>query len=310
MLITMSEIIGLVTLILLSIYTVFLFVVGRKKQIKNILLALFLLVNVLYLLGFLTPAINNFFQIDLLWFGYYGYATGFLFGPTLYLYTRSITEPKFTFSPKQFFHAVPFLLELLNLLFFRVFMNMEYFLFMHFQIVIYLYFCLRFKKQYVKRISEFYSSIEKINLTWLEVVIYAFALMWIIDVILLTVFETSIVHSYAVFVSVLINFAFASMLFIQSLKHPEILSGVNDTKSKSKYEYSNLSEMQKREYLQKLESICEKEKPYLSSNLTLDELSSISGIPTRYISQVINESLSKNFYDFVNHYRIEGQKES
>jgi len=51
------------------------------------------------------------------------------------------------------------------------------------------------------------------------------------------------------------------------------------------------------------------EKPYKKYNLSIDELSQISDIPPRYLSQIINELLNKNFFDFVNNYRIEDAKE-
>ena len=46
-------------------------------------------------------------------------------------------------------------------------------------------------------------------------------------------------------------------------------------------------------------------KPYLRMELNLDILSKDLSIPTRYLSEVINVFFQKNFYDFINDYRIE-----
>jgi YesN/AraC family two-component response regulator len=46
-------------------------------------------------------------------------------------------------------------------------------------------------------------------------------------------------------------------------------------------------------------------KPYIESDLTLNQLASQIAIRPRVLSQVINEMRGQNFYDFINHYRIE-----
>ena len=51
-------------------------------------------------------------------------------------------------------------------------------------------------------------------------------------------------------------------------------------------------------------ALMENEKPYLNPSLTLFDVSSMTGIPPRSLSDVINSSLNKNFYDFINSFRI------
>ena len=53
----------------------------------------------------------------------------------------------------------------------------------------------------------------------------------------------------------------------------------------------------------------ETEKPYLDGKLSLKKVATDLGISTNYLSQVINENLNKNFFDFVNEYRVEMVKE-
>jgi AraC-like DNA-binding protein len=48
----------------------------------------------------------------------------------------------------------------------------------------------------------------------------------------------------------------------------------------------------------------EREKPFLNPGLTLSDISEKTSIPVRSLSEVINNSLNKNFYDFINSYRI------
>ena len=68
---------------------------------------------------------------------------------------------------------------------------------------------------------------------------------------------------------------------------------------------SSLSIKLSDQYRQRLFSFMEKEKPFLDSALTIDQLAEMVSIPTRSLSEVINNSLGQNFYDFVNSHRID-----
>lgn len=47
---------------------------------------------------------------------------------------------------------------------------------------------------------------------------------------------------------------------------------------------------------------------YLDPQLTIRNVSEKIGIQSRHISQIINAELKRNFYDFVNFYRVEDFK--
>jgi YesN/AraC family two-component response regulator len=53
----------------------------------------------------------------------------------------------------------------------------------------------------------------------------------------------------------------------------------------------------------------EKEKPYLESKITLPQLASQFNTNPNYLSQIINELLNQNLYDFINKYRVDEFKE-
>ncbi len=56
--------------------------------------------------------------------------------------------------------------------------------------------------------------------------------------------------------------------------------------------------------LHQLNDIMKNEKVYRDSDLSLAGLSEISGIPQYLISRIINEHLGKNFFDYVNEFRV------
>lgn len=77
----------------------------------------------------------------------------------------------------------------------------------------------------------------------------------------------------------------------------------------SKYKNSALTPELSKRILNRLKQVMDKEKLYLNNNLTLPELSKAVSTSPNYLSQVINEQLHMNFFDFVNSYRIETAKQ-
>ncbi len=84
--------------------------------------------------------------------------------------------------------------------------------------------------------------------------------------------------------------------------------GETDYRS-DKYRKSALDSDRSRHILKRLTGTMEREKPYLKSNLTLPDLAKLVSTTPNYLSQVINEQLQMNFFDFINSYRIETAKE-
>ena len=88
----------------------------------------------------------------------------------------------------------------------------------------------------------------------------------------------------------------------------EIGDPAADTSSK-KYQRSGLSDELSQEYLSRLMSYMEAEAPYLKGDLTIEKLAKSIGILKHYLTQVLSQKLNKNFYTFVNEYRVEKAKQ-
>ncbi|NOY60505.1 MAG: helix-turn-helix transcriptional regulator, partial [Calditrichaeota bacterium] len=50
------------------------------------------------------------------------------------------------------------------------------------------------------------------------------------------------------------------------------------------------------------------QKPYLISDLTLPQLANMLHISAHNLSEILNTYMQKNFFDFINHYRVEEVK--
>lgn len=75
-----------------------------------------------------------------------------------------------------------------------------------------------------------------------------------------------------------------------------------------KYKTSPLTLGQMTTYQHDLLALMKKEQPFLDPALKLSDLAGRLGIPAHHLSQVLNEGMATNFYDFVNAYRVEAVK--
>ena len=88
------------------------------------------------------------------------------------------------------------------------------------------------------------------------------------------------------------------------MRQPEIFAGITRNET-ARYPGSNLTPGQIEEYKKQLLALFRAEKPYLDPQLSLADLSEKLSVPARHLSQVINQSFDKSFFDFINSYRIQ-----
>lgn len=309
---TIIDSVAILTAILLLIFAAFAFSYKKGKITSHKILSAFLFANSLYIIDFSLNAIENSTGLDLQWFNGIGSSFGFLFGPLLYLYSKSITRKDFSLRVSDSAHLIIFMAAFLTVLFdIRIPFAYRYgALFL--QTTPYMAACFVVIMQYRRQIKDYYSSVDKLNLTWMLYVVGAFFLMWMVDLLNFILADlgviNSVAESYLTFLSLMINFAFAILIFYKALQHPEIFTGIAEPDRRPKYEQSRLTDAEKKEYRDKLEQYFANEKPFLNPELTINDVAHALDISAKYLSQVINESLQKNFYDFINSYRIEEAK--
>ena len=323
---TITDIIAIITVAQLLLFALFLLSAKKDRTPDKIALALFLLANGFFILDFLSFRYTNLiipFSVNLF---FIGNAFGFLFGPLLYLYTKAVTSKDFQFLAKDILHLIPFAIVFCMILFLYQFQSYEvklellktdifdatgftiYFISMQVVIFTYLLISYQIARKKNKNLKSYFSSIEKINFDWLKLVVTAFCVMWVVDIINWTLYilnaNTAILMQFLGFISLLINFIFANLLILKSLKLPQIDVDRENGIEKPKYVNSPLSDHEKDDILTRLENLMANEKLYLNSSLNLGETARHLNIAPRYLSQVINELKEQNFYDYVNGYRI------
>ena len=253
----------------------------------------------------------------------------YLYVPMLFFYVLSFTKKQFHIRKNYLFHFFPFIIFciLIILKFYihgadrirdilnagNLFSSLEAWFFgilVYVQFFSYTIASLIIIKKYQVEIKNIYSTIEHINLSWLNFVIFGFigwkSLEIIVFVLLITGRNYSAIFFYIA--AEVVFLIFVSLMFLKGLKQPEIFSGNNENRNKRKYEKVLLSEAMKEDYKNKLIQCMEAQKPYLEPSLCLNDLAEKVSISPQHLSQVLNTCLNKNFFDFINSYRIKESK--
>jgi AraC-like DNA-binding protein len=153
---------------------------------------------------------------------------------------------------------------------------------------------------YIDSISEmlFLESFAKIEMQGHAIFVFFVFLLGFFGI------KQQIIYSFPV-----INAKEKSELVIKEEIIEEITKKKEKVISNRQYQKSGLKKEDAQIYLKQLLLYMEEEKPYLNGKLSLKQIALELNISTNYLSQVINENLEKNFFDFVNEYRVNLVKE-
>ncbi|MDA3928655.1 MAG: helix-turn-helix domain-containing protein [Prolixibacteraceae bacterium] len=247
-----------------------------------------------------------------------------LFNPALYLYTCSLTNENFKIKKIYLLHLLPYLffkifawvikephqLETFfsvdNTLWFRLLFGTVGL----FSWIIYLTRTgIKITKHRLKIQHEFSTIDTYKKIGWLLFIV-AFFIMYCISILTWSVFNLIYVDTLS-----LILYNYSVLLFIiyilgfYGLKQKALFSkNTMQIKTVEKVQLSHLTP-QKCEAIQKqLLNYFEKETPYLNPELNMSLLAEELKIPKHHLTEVLNGVIGKNFFHFVNEYRIEKVK--
>lgn len=302
------------------------FILWKKKENRfaNKFLAVTMLVFTLDLLGgvaFLTGYIVN-----IPWILALNNSFPYLYGPLIYLYVIFLIHKKESLRQVNFLHFIPFLLVHFYGLFFFYFESAEYQLslldfntepvwhikligiLIPFHGITYIFFTVLEVIKYNKRIKNSFSTIDKIDLSWLLYLVFGTVVIWLIVVFS---YMLDFIYGQQLQANMLIYIALSIFLYtfaIKSYKQSEIEISLNEKEEGKTYRKSGLDEEKADELLERILNFMKTEKPFLDEKLNLSQLSQKVGISSHNISEVINTKLKQNFYDFINSYRVEEVK--
>ena len=244
-----------------------------------------------------------------------------LYGPIIYLYARGVIYRDFKLSGRNLLHLIPYLLLTILLLSLRdltpgtseeiiqnelpwQFYLISAIMYAHF----YVYLGLTYKslQKYRQIIKNKYSLIDQINLDWLSFSLNTFGIVAFVSLIQNFI---GLTRNRAVFIVTLALFLifvfyFVNKVIFKALRQPEIFAGITQYET-TKYLGSNLTSGHIEAYRKELLDLFSADKPFLDPQLSLADLSEKLSVSTKHLSQVINQSFNKSFFDFINTYRIQ-----
>lgn len=291
--------------------------IGNRRN-NALLGTLFLLIS--WNMGDMTLKMNN---LVLDWDVLQKLDDGFflLYGPLIYLYSKAVIFKDFKLSPSQLLHLIPYLLftatlfyatdlipttseEILNREMPWQFYLGSGLIYMHF--FLYLILSYRTLEKYREIIRNKFSQIDQINLEWLSLMIKTFAILGLISFVhnFVALARMESVFMVTLIILLFFIFYFVIKVILKALRQPEIFAGINQ-KETAKYQGSNLTQDQVEAIKERLLILMGTEKPYMNPEVNLAELSENLSVSSKHLSQVINQSFGKSFFDFINSFRIQ-----
>jgi AraC-like DNA-binding protein len=330
---SLSDTFFVIVIFQLLFTSVFLFTHQKGKRISNALLGAFFLAiclnladNLLLIKGVYSNAPSlALWSVWLL----------LLFGPLLYLYTQSVLYKDFSLSLVRWRHFLPFILLFLvteiywqaqtssekqailgNILSRRVAAYQYWDSGLIFgQFFLYMAASIRLIGRFRKVAGEEFSNYRRININWLTYTIFFFTLTMVLaafnSFIGMTFFAK---YWWPVFTLViLLVFIYINSVLLKALQTPELFAVLEERPPGAVAPApvkagSFLGPEEGKKILGQLLHHMETVRPWLDPDLTLEQLAGQLGVRPRVLSQVINEGLGQNFFEFINRYRIEEAK--
>jgi AraC-like DNA-binding protein len=167
----------------------------------------------------------------------------------------------------------------------------------------------RILQKHKTRIQQTFSYMEKINLQWLQFLIIGFITVFALN----TVFDFMYIwHIYEGFGGPAMGVIATILIYTigyKGLRQPEIFTSEVEPPKNSSETRNEVSLEQIEKLSAQIQKVMQREKPYLDPSLTIRDLANRANIPDYRLSQVINDYFEKNFFEFVNRYRIEEAKQ-
>lgn len=249
-----------------------------------------------------------------------------VFNPLFYLYIRAMTCRDDRRGPLDLLHGLPFLVGLMawgaHFLQAQAAAGPEgvigsvvrspwsfVFVASAVQSVFYITGIVRLLRAHSARVKSAFATIEPVDLGWLRLRLFSYAAIWIVGfgLVAFTGFESpasNMAGQIVAFLIALNTFAAGYRAMLQ----PEIAFGPAPSPPRKRYERSSLTSENAALYKARLLERMEGERAYLDPEITLTKLALSLNIPVAHLSRVINESCGRNFYEFINRYRVEEAK--
>lgn len=306
--------------ITLSIFFSMLILSKKGKNISDKILVIWLFVIAYHFLSFFIE-LNHYKYYNIL-IEFSG-ALVFLHGPLILAYILSIHKKKHL--PNYFYiHFAP---SLINIALIPVLVKYDSYqldiilaVFKTLSGIIYPLFIFRLLSGFNKQLVYYFSEVESRQLSWIKMVNIGILMLFIIGSTSLTLSELKIINiTYIVdLVVVLFLFLYVGIIGFFGFKQGDIfldlqtninahqkLNIEDGTKEEpKKYLKTGLSLTESKQVFINFQKTFEENNFYLDPEITLFKLAEKIDMPANKLSQIINQNTNKNFFEFINSYRV------
>lgn len=304
-----------------TLFFIILLLSKRNKAIYDWFLALWFSIVLFHIVVFYRTVHENYSTLLEV-----SSAAVFLNGPTLWLYTKTLFDRRISWIDA--FHFLPFFLNLVLIAPFVIQNELapwpEFIrtLLAWAKLGSILSYSLRsiFTIEKKRRLEEnTFSNLKIHHVEWLKMAFKAVLVLWFIGVVSQLIFQANQFELDPTNEDLLINLAASILVIFMGYygfkQAPVFLAGEvfppdqnkesGQASSMEKYQNSSLDDGLVKYHSQMLENLMITKKPFNDPDLSLSTLASELNLTPNQLSQVINQAFKKNFYEFVNSYRIE-----
>jgi AraC-like DNA-binding protein len=303
----------IISIFMALILSSFFFVTKKGAVIENKILAI--LLSVFNLQIFYSFATSTFaFQYFMEWHKplFLMRQTAFLIGPLIYFYVKAHLKIKNVFDYRLSIHFLPFECAVFFILFYYRDLNQfiiwespvdlnDTVLILAHNLVYIMLSLWRINSTQISFRGDYKRILLSAQYRWLQILLVGFIIVWMVNLNSFAVYM--IVKkpgwcAYTVSIYALVAFIFINTILLALLLKPDVYYLV------AKYKNNKLSEPERTEYLEKLNSYMETRKPFLNPEINLETLAGEICVNPRFLSQIINETFRKNFKSYILEYRI------
>ncbi len=312
-----------------SLFGIVIFISKRPQHLSFIFLTIWLAVIAVFLGSGLLPfEVVDYFKPGIM-------PILFLFGPLLYLYVSSLSIENFSLKRSQLLHLVPMIAVALHRSTIDVvpisspsnlaenpsfIYNKIYYSLLLVSLFVYWIFSLKLILEHRKKIPfQFSNYTAKNSLTWLIFVLSLFLVLFIADfvssflvkVLNLNVMKISFLSlNLTLFTFIMIFFGINQTSIYTSKSKKKDNGDFENLKGlESKITKPVLHEDQITEFTENIFRYLKSKKPYLNPDFSLQMMADDLNISRQKLSETINSGQKKNFYKFINEFRVQEVKE-
>ena len=236
-----------------------------------------------------------------------------LSAPLIYLYAKTLTSYQFKLGSLQFMHLVPFAAALVPAVVALSagapgrpgFMSMSLVVMTTVTMLGYIVAANVVLFRHAVVVKNNFSSLRKVSLRWLRIFVAVLTVFWVFAGLFDLIFkEASMDAVWIASCAIIYLIGYFGFVQPQVFSDPFAGSGSKAESGAQKYEKSSLTPGMAEEQLRKLTIAMEKERLYTNKDLSLSRLALELKIPSHHLSQIINENVGSNFYDYINSRRI------